>query len=233
MNSEYYVYLHRRKSDNKIFYVGKGKGNRIRHCSGRNSRWQRTVNKHGFVTEVLFENLTEEEAFFCEKDTILELRYFGVDLVNMTDGGEGSSGYRFSKEAKLKMSMIRKGRIKSEQECRNISKAQKGKKVSDTELERLRNSRTGKKDSISTIAKRKESILKSGTNDDRSLYVFYSDDDCFIGTRKDLSDYTGIARRSFRTLFQKKSPSKKSNGWSILTLVQLFILKGNHNDSII
>lgn len=93
----YYVYLHRRESDNKVFYVGKGKGYRCNSRSGRNSRWNKTVNKHGLIVELVYENLTEEDAFELEKDTILEMRYhFEETLCNLTDGGEGVSGYKWS-----------------------------------------------------------------------------------------------------------------------------------------
>ena len=44
-----------------------------------------------------------------EKDVILELRYFGEKLVNMTNGDEGISGCKLSDEAKAKISIAKKG----------------------------------------------------------------------------------------------------------------------------
>lgn len=58
MNNEYYVYLHRRATDNKVFYVGKGKGKRAFDNSSRNDYWQNTVNKHGLTVEIIYSELS-------------------------------------------------------------------------------------------------------------------------------------------------------------------------------
>lgn len=95
--NEFYVYLHRRASDNKVFYVGKGKGKRAWAKRGRNDRWNKTYNKHGLIVEIAFDNLTEEEAFELEKQTVLEMRHcYGNTNCNLTDGGEGASGAKAS-----------------------------------------------------------------------------------------------------------------------------------------
>lgn len=99
--NNFYVYVHRRLSDNKPFYVGKGKGNRAYSLSGRNDYWKNTAKKHGFSVELVFEELNEEDSFQCEKDTILEFTYFGYPLTNLTSGGEGSSGIKFTDKQRL------------------------------------------------------------------------------------------------------------------------------------
>lgn len=103
MNKErvYYVYLHRRLSDNKVFYVGKGKDNRANVISGRNERWVRTYKKHGMIVEIVFDYLSEEEAYEVERDTVLEMKYFGYPLVNMTEGGDGIRGLTLSSRLKI------------------------------------------------------------------------------------------------------------------------------------
>ena len=108
MNKEnvFYVYIHRRKTDNKVFYVGKGKGNRAYTVSGRNERWTRTYKKHGMTVEIVFDSLAEDEAYAVEKDTILEMIYFGYPLCNMTEGGDGIRG--LSLESRQKLSRARK-----------------------------------------------------------------------------------------------------------------------------
>jgi hypothetical protein len=63
----YYTYLHRRESDNKPFYIGKGLGKRAWAHRGRNDYWARTVAKHGLKVEIVAEWKTEEEAFEHEK----------------------------------------------------------------------------------------------------------------------------------------------------------------------
>lgn len=104
--NDYYVYVHRRASDNLPFYVGKGKGRRAWQITGksRNPHWHKVNKKHGLIVELVFENLTEEESFDLEKNTILEFSYFGFPLTNMSSGGEGNSGLQFTDEQRLRIS---------------------------------------------------------------------------------------------------------------------------------
>lgn len=96
MNNEYYVYLHRRTTDNKVFYVGKGKDKRAFDSYSRNAYWENTVNKHGLTVEIIYSKLSEEDALSLEKETIAVMREnFPDTLCNMTDGGEGISGYKW------------------------------------------------------------------------------------------------------------------------------------------
>lgn len=99
----FYVYQHRKADTNEIFYVGKGKGRRINQLFGRNVYWYRVVDKHGFISEKIADNLEEEFAFLLEIETIDIYRKRGIKLVNATDGGEGSSGYKHTKEHKEKL----------------------------------------------------------------------------------------------------------------------------------
>jgi hypothetical protein len=90
MSNNYYVYLHRRSSDDKVFYVGKGKDDRCISIYNRNKKWVHTAKKHGFYYEIVFENLSETEAYDIEKDVILEMRYHVGDvLCNIASGGRG------------------------------------------------------------------------------------------------------------------------------------------------
>lgn len=122
MTDKYYVYLHRRLSDNKPFYVGKGSGRRAWSEQGRNKHWLNTRNKHGICVEILFDGLTENEAFDCEIDAIKELLYFAYPLTNMSTGGEGAS-YKRSEETKKKMSVAFKGRKHSKETRQRIGKS--------------------------------------------------------------------------------------------------------------
>lgn len=166
-NNIFYVYVHRRLTDNKPFYVGKGKGNRAFTSNGRNDYWKNTKDKHGFSVEIVFENLTEDEAFQCEKDTITEFRYFGYPLTNLTDGGEGVSGIKQSaetirkrvlkntgkkrtEETKLLLSNSLKGKIVSEETRKKISEASRGRIRDASAVEKTAKSNTGKKRSTET-----------------------------------------------------------------------------------
>lgn len=90
----FYTYIHRRESDDKPFYVGKGRGKRAWHQNKRNSYWRNTVAKHGLKVEICAYWATEEQAFEHEKFLIEHFRDLGMPLVNLTDGGEGTAGYK-------------------------------------------------------------------------------------------------------------------------------------------
>ena len=61
-----------------------------------------------FKHEILFSNLTEKEAKEKEKELIKEAKERGLSY-NLTDGGDGISGYKFSEEVLKKMSMLKTG----------------------------------------------------------------------------------------------------------------------------
>lgn len=89
----YYVYIHKRKETEKIFYVGKGTiSNRGTHradsTKNRNIHWHRVVEKDGgYDYEIFKDGLTESEAFELEKKLIEDI---GIEnLCNMTEGGMG------------------------------------------------------------------------------------------------------------------------------------------------
>lgn len=73
-SNNYYVYIHRKLSDNSIFYVGKGCNGRCRSTNGRNVFWWKIVIEEcGFTPSIYRSNLTEEEAFRVESSLINEL----------------------------------------------------------------------------------------------------------------------------------------------------------------
>lgn len=92
MKSEkrFYVYVHRRKTDGSIFYVGKGTGCRARSPNGRNIWWTRIKEKHGRKIDYVKKGMYEPCAHTLEK---IIIRNIGREnLCNLTDGGEGNSG---------------------------------------------------------------------------------------------------------------------------------------------
>lgn len=101
----FYVYLHKRPTDGSPFYVGKGKGNRAWVSKSRNQHWRNVVNKHGsFVVEIIKENLTEQEAFDFEAETIKSI---GIEnLTNQTLGGISTTGMVHSEETRRLQSEI-------------------------------------------------------------------------------------------------------------------------------
>ena len=104
MNNIYYVYGYIRLDTNTYFYIGKGKNKRYLNINERTKHFKNILNKTECVVEILYDNLTEEEAFQLEIDTIYDLVFnegYGIDiigienndyyLVNATWGGEGAS----------------------------------------------------------------------------------------------------------------------------------------------
>jgi len=108
-----YVYLHRKKTDDSIFYVGISSYNkdgsyyRANRKHNRSKLWNNIVNKYGYYIEIYKENITWEDACFYEKELIK--KYGRIDngsgtLSNHTIGGDGSVGL----SEKTKMSISKK-----------------------------------------------------------------------------------------------------------------------------
>jgi len=111
MENRFYVYEHIRLDTMKPFYVGKGQGDRAHRHSCRNIYWKRVVKKHGYLIRFVAKNLNEELAFLTEIERIDQLRRLGLDLTNMSDGGEGQTGYKHTDETKAKMALAHIGSI--------------------------------------------------------------------------------------------------------------------------
>jgi hypothetical protein len=116
---EYYVYVAFYPNGTPC-YVGKGKGERWRHCynNSHNRRLARVAKKNGGDIPVVIvqKDLNERQAFALEK---LLIQIIGRQdlcdgpLVNSTDGGEGDSGATHTEETKKRMSAIRVGKSPS------------------------------------------------------------------------------------------------------------------------
>ena len=111
-----YVYRHIRLDKNEPFYIGIGSDenyNRAKTSTRRNKHWL-NISKFGFEVDILFDNLTWDEA--CEKEKEFIALYGRSDLgkgvlCNLTNGGDGVLGriFKHSEDSKLKMSKTRKG----------------------------------------------------------------------------------------------------------------------------
>lgn len=192
MKNKFYVYVHRRASDNKPFYVGKGSGQRAWQFTEktRNTYWHRVRNKHGINVELVFENLTEDEAFQCEKDTIIEFNYFGYPLTNLTSGGEGSSGLNFTDQQRL-----------------NIAQG-------------LLNKRYGGKVKVKPEVKRECTSGIKNPFADRAEYNFIrlSDNLEVRCTRHQLCEDYDVDKQLLKKLFYK-IPRKSAAGWKLKRII--------------
>ncbi len=172
-----YVYSHSRKDTLQVFYIGIGSDSnfiRANETHNRNKHWINVFTKTGIIVEILHNNISWEEACIIEKRLIC--KYGRIDnktgrLVNMTDGGEGISGYIMSEEVKLKISESKKG-IESKLKGRlftnrmtdetklKISQKNIGKKRSNEAKNKMSKAKIGKP--FSDIHKAKLSLARVG-----------------------------------------------------------------------
>jgi hypothetical protein len=132
----YYVYIYKRPWSERICYVGKGRGKRwLRHeelgVNHPNPFFAKLFVKaagQSFIKEKVAEHLTEQEAFTLEKELIQKYgRFPNGPLVNLTDGGEGSSGFTMSRSTRKKISEANKGKVIPPATRLKISEALKGR----------------------------------------------------------------------------------------------------------
>ena len=145
----YYTYAYLRE-DRTPYYIGKGKGDRI---YSKSRRIKPPKDKSRII--YLKQNLTEEEAFRHE---IYMIDVFGRKdlgtgiLQNLTNGGDGSSGWVPSEETRKKMS----GRIPSEETRAKIGVVANGRKLDPAVIAARSEKIKGQKRSPETLAKMRE-----------------------------------------------------------------------------
>ena len=145
----FFTYAHFKKSNGQIFYIGKGRKNRHLKKDNRNEYWHRIVLKHGISVEKLAIWATEQEALEHEKFLIWCFRDMGIQLANMTDGGDGLSNP--SIETRLKLSQ--NNAMRKPENAAKISLARKGVKLSQEHSKKISLGLTGRKLSDVTRAK--------------------------------------------------------------------------------
>lgn len=142
----FYVYVHRRADTRMPFYVGKGSDRRAWVIQHRSRYWRNVVAKAGgFDVEIVAVDLPEELALLAEVEMISKMRSIGHGLTNLTDGGEGMSGFRFASDTVERRAAKQRG-----QKRPIVSKKLKGRSKSAEHREALRMARTGMKASPQT-----------------------------------------------------------------------------------
>ena len=123
------TYLHKRNSDNKVFYVGAGSLKRpySKQENRRSKNWVSVVKEHGYTVDVLAHWDSKEDAFEHEKVLISTFRDMGHPLVNLTDGGIGTKGFKQTKESIAKMIIHHIGVKRSLETKQKMSLAKLGK----------------------------------------------------------------------------------------------------------
>ena len=101
----FYVYCHVKKTNGECFYIGKGKKYRHKSKGGRNKYWKNIVNKYGFESIILVNNLSEDKAFELEAIICNKIGY--ENLCNIRNE-YGDGGWSNSQETKDKISIGRR-----------------------------------------------------------------------------------------------------------------------------
>lgn len=172
-STNYYVYGHYDKSDNSLFYIGKGTSSRAYSKKNRNKYWHNIVNKHGFEVKILKDQLSEKEALSLEVDLISQLN----PKANFTKGGDGGNTYVKKTRAEIEEIMRKRmlkvdrqklatfgfrGKKHSEERNKKLSERHKGKTfrpLTNEDFERLR--KVGKAKSIKIMNSETKEIYES------------------------------------------------------------------------
>lgn len=226
MDRIYKVYMH--TCPNNKVYVGLTR-QPIEKRWGKGKNYQNTpyfynaIKKYGWDNikhEVLFENLTKEEAEEKEKELIAlydsSNRNFGYNIEKGGKAGDrftpeiiekmrkAALGRTVSAETRAKISKAHKGRIFSEETKKKISQAKMGKTVSEETRRKLSEINKGNK--MSEEARKKLSEAKKGQK--------FSEE-----TRKKMSEYAKhrsaehLRRLSESNTGKKKSLEQKMKAW--------------------
>ena len=137
----------------------------------RNIYWQRTVKKYGCNVHILCYWETEKEAFEHEKFLIDCFRSINHPLVNLTNGGDGSGGYRWTSEQKAKINNSGSfnpmyGKLHTEETKKKIAYKAKGKTLTDEHKSKISQKLKNRK--FSEEHKQKLSALNKGGNNPAS-----------------------------------------------------------------
>ena len=199
LNKKFYVYAWIRKDYDTYFYIGKGTGDRYKRIKNRSVYFKNIYNKTNTDVVILFDNLSEKDALNKEREVIHDLVYNkhysinikgikrvkGRHLVNMTFGGEGTSGHTFkmSDEQRKKISERKKG-------------TQQGKE----------NHFFGKKHTEETKALiRKKATGRKQSEETRAKYNRRGEKNNMYGKKGDLSPIKGTHRTEEEKLKQRKA----------------------------
>jgi hypothetical protein len=220
-----YVYRHIRLDKNEPFYVGIGKTIKRAHSKkNRNNHWHNIINITDYEVEILFDDLTWEQA--CQKEIEFIKLYGRRDLntgilCNMTDGGDGTLNIQISEERRYSMSKNAKGQLNafygkhhSQETIQIISQKAIGRKMSDNVKVKISKSLTGSNNywygkKLSEQHKLKLSIAAKGriTTDDKKeilrnsspkrieLYRFINGEFYIYKSFREAELLTGIERR--------------------------------------
>ena len=155
------VYLVTNRANGKQ-YVGKARDARERWkdhlylaACGGGFALHAAIRKHGrrrFSFEVIEQCADETAAFRAEQRHIARLRT-SVRGYNLTDGGEGCSGYKHTPESLKKMGDVHRGKPNSEEQKRKIAETLRGRVFTPEWKAKISTAKMGHEVSVETRAK--------------------------------------------------------------------------------
>jgi hypothetical protein len=158
------VYQHRRRDTNEVFYIGIGKNeSRAYKINNRNKHWIHIADKIGWDVDILIEGISWEDACKIEKGMIADYgrKDLGTgQLVNMTDGGDGTVGYIPTEEAKQKNREWHQNKKLTEDHKKNIGIAGIGRFQSQQKRDKLKKANEGKITTPETSGKISSTLIK-------------------------------------------------------------------------
>ncbi len=179
------VYAHKRLDKNEYFYIGvqldstNKYGYRPYVKSGKSKLWNNIVNKTNYEVIIIKDNLSNQDALNLEIDLIKlygRLNEKSGILVNLTNGGEGITGFKHSEDTKTKMRNSAKLRGISKETHMKIAESRKGKiynnkKVINTKTLEVYNS---VKELSTIIGINKVTLTNwlNGTRTNKSIYTY-------------------------------------------------------------
>jgi hypothetical protein len=118
-----FVYRHIRLDKNEPFYIGIGSKNNFNRAynTKRNKIWNEIASNTEFDVEIIFDDLSWEEAKEKEKEFISLYGRINTNtgvLANLTNGGAGMLGFKFDENARKNMSIAQRNKKPISEETR-------------------------------------------------------------------------------------------------------------------
>ena len=172
------------------------------------------IKKYGwenFEHEVLFDNLSEQDAKQLEIDLISKYKSNNRDFgYNITSGGDGALGRKMSEESKDKIRKANSGKHPNEETRAKMSKSQKGRKHSEETRKKISEKHKG-------MSYNKKQIYQIDTNTNKIIKTWDS--------IKEASEFLGISKSNIQSVCYGKTKTAGGFTWQFVNEHHEFVPK--------